>query len=102
MAALFITYVADDGGYVGVPRSINPFQVLGLSSGASPQETKDAYGARANRPAQARPSDGLSRVPHDHMHRGRSLYIYSKRGRQYEIKDRSDQFFSPLWATPHR
>ena len=90
MAALFITYVADGGGYVGVPRSIDPFQELGLSSGASRRETKDAYGARANRP---RRQDRVMASLAYHMITSTAEGRYSKRGRLYEIKDRNDQFF---------
>ena len=43
-------YIADGGGYVGVPGSMDPFRELGLSPSASPQQTKEAYRARASLP----------------------------------------------------
>ena len=90
MADFFISYIADGGGYVGVPRSIDPFRELGLSSRASPQETKAAYGARANRP---RRQDRVMASLAYHMITSTAEGRYSKRGRKYEIRDRNDQFF---------
>ena len=90
MAGFFISYVSDGGNNVGVPRSIDPFRELGLSSGASPRDTKAAYGARANRP---RRQDRVMASLAYHMITSTAEGRYTKRGRLYEIRDRNDQFF---------
>ena len=87
--AFFIAYTADGGGYVIVPRSVDPFKELGLSPGASARATEDAYKARANFP---RRQDRVLASLAYHMLTsvdGR----YTRRGRQYEIRNLEDQFY---------
>ena len=73
-----------------VKRSMDPFQELGLSPSASPQQTKSAYGARANLPRrQQRVTASLAY----HMISSTDERRYKRRGREYEIKNRDDQFF---------
>ena len=86
----FVAYTADGGGSVFVKRSMDPFRELGISPNASPQQTKSAYSARANRPRrQERVTASLAY----HMITSAAEGRYSRRGREYEIKHGYDQFF---------
>ena len=86
----FVAYTADGGGGVFVKRSMDPFRELGISPDASPQQVKWAYSARANRP---RRQDRVTAALAYHMITSAAEGRYSRRGREYEIKNGYDQFF---------
>lgn len=83
-----IAYTAEGGGSVRIPFSIDPFRELGVPSRATPKETKQAYGRRANLAyRQSRVMASLSY----HMITTSAQGRYLKRNGKYEIKN-IDQF----------
>lgn len=83
-----IAYTAEGGGSVRIPFSIDPFRELGVPSRATPKETKQAYGRRANLAyRQSRVMASLSY----HMITTSAQGRYLKRNGKYEINN-IDQF----------
>jgi hypothetical protein len=83
-----IAYTAEGGGSVRVPYAIDPYRELGVNSRATPGETKQAYGRRAN--LTRRQNRVMASLSY-HMITSTAQGRYLKRSGKFEIR-RIDQF----------